>query len=109
MYEKAHSLGYYELKNGCVVKHSQEFVVIKNIKKFKAQFGVGPHIMVPFFGSIRNKSTKWFDVQSVLVGRWGHCKELIGTKVKESGKQMQSLKEMKIQIPSLIFAFIPET
>jgi len=96
---------------GFDLRRQQKVNLYRNVERFKAHYGVGPRTVVPFFGDLRDKfpeiifkdsllTMNWlkaYDVQPVLAGRWGYCEEYIGAKVKECGKQMQSLKDTKIR------------
>ena len=82
-----------------------------NLKRFKAFFGVPPSTLVPMFSDLTDKYPKvrrkdllmtmnWFtlyEVREVLAGRWGHCEDYIGPKVKECGAMIQSLMPLKIR------------
>jgi len=96
---------------GFNAQRQQRVSIKRNVKRFKAHFGVGHTTVTPLLIDVMNKygnthlkdclmTMNWLklgDSLEVLSGRWKQCEEYIGPKVKECAKKMQSLKEKKIK------------
>ena len=92
-------------------KRQQRVNLDRNIRRFKAFFGVSPTTIVPMMKDLKDNNTtmcykdclmgmNWlylYDSQEVLSGRWGRCENDIGKIVIQYSKMIQGLKAKKIR------------